>query len=475
MPDTKVARDYLGQWWLPGHSEEHVPGRLQLDRDGSLHLQLYGVLETRPSEVVPSWPLRVRYNRVCGVTSKGYTLLCDVTVTSVESVYSGTLDPSTGNSVREAFVNIDDVWDSEPVFTEFAVQHSSLNAWAAMQPFQKHVEADNGLYHVQLEYDRMAPILLGRCGLFDATLEADAAVPAIGLGSSECSIRQNLVVRFKSITPQTLDTGLVAVASMYRLLTLATITKTRIVSLTVRADGDARTTLPTEVLFNGLELGSDTPWERNGCVFSLADLGSAPATFLARWFETDTLTYPVTELLAMCTEMGLTYSWSRSLHGIQALEVYHRQTAPSDTKLARDTFSAAKRQVLKTISDTTVHDVFADALAHANEPSLRTRLTRLAVRAAPALDTQLSEHQRYIRLAVDTRNYYTHWDPTSAPDHAVGWDLQRLSDWAELLLRALLMLDMGFAPDRVSHLLRTSRRTQWGVLDLFPSDARNSI
>ena len=475
MPDNEVVRDYLGQWWLPGHAAEHVPGRLQLDHDGSLHLQLYGALEDRPATTVLSRSLHVAYEHVCGAIARGYVLLCQVTVASEESMLFGSLDLNTGNTVQKAFVGTGEEWQSEPLFTEFAVRHSTLNAWAAMQPFQKHVEADNGLYHVQLEYDRMAPILLGRCGLFDVTLEADVAVPGIGPGISECSVRQDLVVRFKSTIPQTLETGLAAAANMYRFLTFATVTKTRIVSLTATAAGNAPVSLPTEVLFNGLELGDDTPGHPNDCVFGLAELGSVPATFLSHWFDTDASTYPVNELLATCTEWGGDYLWSRSALGIQALEVYHRRTAAGDTELSADVFLRAKGQALGAISDQTARAFFTQRLNYANESFLRTRLRNLVDRAAPALGTQPQQHERYVGLAVDTRNYYTHWDPTSGRGPVIGWDLQRVSDWAELLLRALLMLDMGFAPDRVSHLLRMSRKTQWHVFNLFPPGARNSI
>lgn len=340
-----------------------------------------------------------------------------------------------------------------------------------MEAFQKDVKQENdGVCHVRLDYSSMAPIRLGTCGPFGVTLEADFATPGTRPGSAECSVRQDLVVRFKSASVQTLDTGITAAANMYRFLTFATVTKTRIISLTATTAGD----FPVEVLFNGLELEDDTPCYPNDCVFSLTELGSAPATFLSGCFERDSSTYPVNELLATCTEWGNQYCWSRSVLGIQALEVYHRQTAAGDGELPQDVFLRAKRQVLKAIVDRVAVPFFAGRLKHAYEPSLQTRLQHLVDRAAPALDTQPTQHERYVALAVDTRNYYTHWDPTSARGHGVGWDLQEVADWAELLLRALLMLDMGLAADRVAHLLRTSNKTRRNILDLFPPAAANN-
>ena len=475
MPDNEVVRDYLGQWWLPGHAAEPIPGHLLLDSDGHLHLQLFGALEARPVTAVLSEPLGTTYDHVYGVTSRGYTLLCRVSVMSRESALFGSLDLNTGNTVQKAFVGTGEEWQSEPLFTEFAVRHSTLNAWAAMQPFQKDIKQGDGLYHVRLEYDRMVPIRLGICGPFDVTLEADVVVPAIGPGITECSVRQDLVVRLKSTMPQTLEAGLTAAAEMSRFLAFATVTETRIVSLTATAEDNAPVALPTEVLFNGLELRHDISWHPSDVLCSLEELQSTPATILSGWFERDSATLPVTELLATCTEWGNQYSWSRSVLGIQALEVYHRRTASGETELPSDVFHSAKDQALGAISDQTAHDVFAQKLHFANEPSLRSRLTQLVARAAPALGTRPDQHDPYVGLAVDTRNYYTHWDPASGRGPVIGWDLHRVSDWAELLLRALLMLDMGFAPDHVSHLLRTSRKTQWHVFNLFPPGVRNGI
>jgi hypothetical protein len=62
---------------------------------------------------------------------------------------------------------------------------------------------------------------------------------------------------------------------------------------------------------------------------------------------------------------------------------------------------------------------------------------------------------------VATRNYFTHWDPAGEGAAASGAALLALTNRLQVMLQVLLMLELGFPPDRCAALVTRSRRIKW--------------
>lgn len=390
-----------------------------------LRLELLGAFEVDAVETFPT------HESICGICKRGVTLLLNAECVHKESLSN--VDVDTEWIVRRAYLGIPAEVGSEPVFSDVCVHYSTIDVWARRLPFSHSSErGEDGGWNVRQDYHQEPPRSIGRCGPFDVTLEALFSIPGVGVGSTECSIKQEMQVRFRATSSQPLSDFLDASGRMLRFLTLSTNTKTAMTGLLANAE-TADYPYDVDILVNGLGTAKRKAWGVPDCLLNLSDLGASPATRVLRWFERDRVMDPVTGILTMCIEWGNEYSWIRSLFGIEALEAYDRRASGS-----RNT-------------------------------QLRARLHRLVNQAAGLLGTIPSDHEDYVDSAYDIRTYFSHWNTDMESTHFTGSRLEMISNWAEIILEALLLRDIGFEGSTVRKLLWTRKPSRWKLAALFPS------
>jgi hypothetical protein len=93
-------------------------------------------------------------------------------------------------------------------------------------------------------------------------------------------------------------------------------------------------------------------------------------------------------------------------------------------------------------------------LEHSNDHTSAQRLGELLGVLGKAFDEVMGKRSRFIRCAVDTRNYFTHWDPDLRQGAANGEDLYRLNLKLELLLDACLMVELGINREAATQVVR---------------------
>ena len=98
-----------------------------------------------------------------------------------------------------------------------------------------------------------------------------------------------------------------------------------------------------------------------------------------------------------------------------------------------------------------------DRLLHANELSLRQRLTRL-VRPFSRWFGNSKSRERFVRRVVATRNYRTHLTTELEQDAAKGDDLILLYGKLEALFRLLLLQEIGFRESVIDEIIEANQR-----------------
>ncbi|MBA3736658.1 MAG: hypothetical protein H0W90_15955 [Actinobacteria bacterium] len=74
----------------------------------------------------------------------------------------------------------------------------------------------------------------------------------------------------------------------------------------------------------------------------------------------------------------------------------------------------------------------------------------------PSLDAAIADCEALAALVGWTRNYFTHWNPKLERKAAKDDDLVRLTEALRLILEALLLLEVGFAPDEIGALVASN-------------------
>ena len=127
---------------------------------------------------------------------------------------------------------------------------------------------------------------------------------------------------------------------------------------------------------------------------------------------------------------------------------------------------AIHRKKLKEIYDTTPKDYLAwlkTVLGFTNRKTLAMRLKEITDIYPEVVKARSGNQTRFIKNVKDTRNYYTHYDPSLEGKAAMGGRLRGLSVTLGLLLEGILLHEIGFEITRVKEIQKNRKRlpTAW--------------
>lgn len=129
---------------------------------------------------------------------------------------------------------------------------------------------------------------------------------------------------------------------------------------------------------------------------------------------------------------------------IQGLEIFHRLTQDCK-KFPEEKFEKLKKSLTGCCENEEEKKLVNDSLAFANECSLRVRLNQI-LDAFPSI---IPNKKQFINELVNTRNYYTHFDPRMKPKAKFGLDLWILSNRTEALFSLCILGNLGFSEEQI--------------------------
>jgi hypothetical protein len=135
---------------------------------------------------------------------------------------------------------------------------------------------------------------------------------------------------------------------------------------------------------------------------------------------------------------------TRFLLLVQGLEFFHRLTHECK-KFPDKRFEELKRNIISHCENEDETKLVNDSLAYANECSLRMRL-KLILDSLPSI---IPDKKQFIEDLVETRNYYTHFDPSKKKKAKFGFDLWVLSTRTEALFSLCILENLGFSEDQI--------------------------
>lgn len=474
-----ATHTYRGLWWLPAAADEQLSGTITITK-GQAILELVGHFGRRllsESETERAYSLDLAdQKRILGLTTDGR----DVTLVDCSEAPVGKTISFPGIEVGAYRVGVAIIGhafgDGDPIeFDAVEIRTSELEKWVDYTAFsvKRHEERRGGVIDFALPDDMKFTLADGD----QATLRFEMRIDGLGVVTTEATLRFAAWLGLTFGERRDLAAVMSAVWRLRNFLSLALARTQTVLAVDAYRNDDGarhRMTLFYGVPFNPEPSKRGTlPWET---LFTFGRVREHLGDVLTAWLEHHDLYEPVFGLYFGTLYNPSTYSEQRLLAYAQAIETYDRLKRPK----ARQRPKAAHNEMLSEIyaGVPAEHlEWLKDRLARSNHLVLAQRIEfvlnacpKVATRIVGSDDAPLALRRRgddkpetaaeaFVRFARDTRNYYTHYDPSMKKKAATEpGEMRRLTNQLRAVLETALLLDLGFPCEEIEDALQRARR-----------------
>jgi len=344
-------------------------------------------------------------------------------------------------------------------FKSFAFSVDGLDEWHEISGIE--VKNDFASKSTVVSFDPPAEVPLWSDGSAALSLRFAWTLPSQHL--THATVSQKSYLRIEAKEPQPFDYFTKIAYQLVNFFTLAvdaTISLSEVVcshpDVVLETGAGTKYEQPIRVFYASHPFSEQRPKiSGHEMLFKMTDLAGNPQSAFQAWFAAYERVMPALNLYFSAKAGAHRYLDSRFLALAQSLETYHRRTF-SRTRMPATEFAAALQATLEGAPQQ--HREWIKArLEHGNEISLADRLTELFA-AFPIYFGDDAARKKILRWIVDTRNYFTHWDPSQKKRAAQGSDLLNLVNKMEVLLQLLFVREVGFSDSVIARAVDRNRR-----------------
>jgi hypothetical protein len=185
-------------------------------------------------------------------------------------------------------------------------------------------------------------------------------------------------------------------------------------------------------------------------LFSLGEVLPRKEEIFRSWFERQDVVGPVFNRYFYVVHNRTMAREIQFESYVRALETYDRRSSNS-TQIPADEHDARMAEIVASIPEAHREWVL-DELRFSNEPKLAARL-KATLKRCPTVSKRLIGNSdargSFVRKVAVTRNYEVHLDPDNEAEAATGVALVILVYQLRVLVETTLLLDLGFAEDKI--------------------------
>jgi hypothetical protein len=220
--------------------------------------------------------------------------------------------------------------------------------------------------------------------------------------------------------------------------------------------GDEMLAMP--VFYESTTAPSQANVRRDTWLFSFKDVSDRMQRMLTRWLAHHEEVAPAFNLFFAVRSGRHTYLESAFLSIAQSLETLHDRTS-GRTQMPPAEFEALQQRILQSCPDAD-RDWLKEELRYANKPTLRSRL-RSMLEPFESVFGPTKARNELVTQVVNTRNYYTHYDPALAELAARGAALLPLKEKLLALFQLQLLTMLEIDPEQIQRLIKSNRRLRY--------------
>lgn len=189
-------------------------------------------------------------------------------------------------------------------------------------------------------------------------------------------------------------------------------------------------------------------------LFTYNDIEEKLGEYLKNWFGKREHLNPVFDLFFGVLQYS-SYPVTTFLNYAQALETYHIRTKSNDID-PPDVHRKRIKAILSSVPEE-YREWVQPRISFGNSPTFAQRLHEVIDINPRPVSGMAGSHQVFVKRVRDSRNYYTHYNPSLEKKAARGGRLKGLSNVLGSMLEGVLLLEAGFSLDNVQK-MQSERR-----------------
>jgi len=197
-------------------------------------------------------------------------------------------------------------------------------------------------------------------------------------------------------------------------------------------------------------------------IYSYRDIENSFEDIMNNWFIFTNKYKPTYELFFSTFKNPYTLPIDEFLSLVQALESYHSMKDENDNVMDVETYQvildSVKNIITKSKGSREEKQFILSRTNFWNRKSLRRRLKELYDSHRDELDMFIDDKNSFIDLIVNTRNFYTHYNPSLEKKIIESDHLPMFSQKIKWMLLIIILKEIGFNKDQVQKSLEMYQR-----------------
>lgn len=444
-----------GYFWLPGKSENKLPGVLHIAETGAARLEVIGIFGDIHSALNSS---DFELGRLVGVIESGELVTLEHCHYKNKNISFGGISKST---VDTSFVLSGVQYDeSESItFSKFRFSVEGLDEWLSISGLRvEHNWDDNSAsIHFIPPVEIKHQLSDGMALTFTFGWSVPFA-PAI----TEAKITQKAYVNLTSERLRPIEDFLTVVFKINNFMCFAIDETVSLDSVTgyshelIQDMGGGKTReVPLKLYYESLPRAETKPVTRaHGMLFNYAHTSDKLERVLNSWLDNYETSAPAFNLYFASKSGAYKYLDGKFLSLAQGIETLHRRNS-QETLMQEGEFNGLVAAILDGCPDTK-QEWLKSKLEYANELPLRQRIRQMLKPFEPFYGDS-KQRKYFIGKVIDTRNYLTHYDNKLQRKAATGSELWTLCMKLEALFQLHFLRLIGLDDDFISNLIKDNQ------------------
>lgn len=443
-----------GYFWLPGKTENRLPGVLRITETAEATLEIIGIFGDTLAALNETAP---DLGRIVGIIENGDLITLDHCFYKNRNISFGGISKST---IYASFVLSGVQYDEGEsiTFSKFSFSVEGLDEWLSVSGLRVEHNWDDKSASIHFtppkEIALQLPDGIGLAFTFGWTLPVASTV-------TEAKITQKAYISLTSESLRSIDDFLAVVFKINNFLCFATDETVSLDSATAysyeitRDSGNGKNhEIPIKVYYRSIPLSEVKPkvqW--HGMLFRYGQIATQLEIILNNWLNNYETSEPAFNLYFASKSGAHRYLDGRFLSLAQGIETLHRRNS-KETMMAEGEFNHLVATILKGCPSQK-QEWLKKRLEYANELPLRHRLRQM-LEPFENLYGDSKQRKHFIGKVIDTRNYLTHYDAKLAQQVARGEELWKLCMKLEGLFQLHFLRLVGLDGESISNLVRES-------------------
>lgn len=454
-----------GWWWLPDDEEKRVPGVMTFSNDEGIRLKLFGSFKD-PTQLGSGD--RDEYPLILGSADEGRLVSLFDAIPSRTSLTFPALTTRQEFWARVGCTGAHFLQPEQARFHKASLEYTYLADWVGRSGFHPEYGTEGGsLTKYGLTYTFPEQV---KTAIPNGEVCVTYAFKSGGDPLREVTLRHSAIIRVDLSQDLTFDEWVRGFVLPFRnLLTLATTRPNALTRISVYSR-DKTFSTPKGDTEAAIDLFYQQVWHEkvqakplfpHNMLFTLHDVAQDFDGVVSNWLRVAKELDSVCNLFFSVSYLPGLYSENQFLNTVQAAESYHRR------RIGNSVFPRAlHRERVKSILSQAPPEHgewLKQVLTYSNEPTLRDRMADLLDLTQEVVSPLITDQKRFVGKVVDTRNYFTHYDPRLRSKGTVGSELYRLTQTLSFMVEACLLHELGLAPERRRELFKRNQRYAYAV------------